>query len=323
MDLAATPEIRCVMKKYDIHPDFARFPVFTLKFRTLTLWFINLLTKLQCALVRRRLRLAVTVHHLPRPDGTRLKVFRMKPEGAAEPAPALVYYHGGAFAITYASLHLKNCERYAREAGCIVIFVDYRLAPRFRFPAGFDDCYRSLRWVVDNAGNLGIDPERIAVGGDSAGGALAAGVAQRARDEGLVKLCGQMLVYPVLDNTCSTPSATDFVDVPLWNARSNRNMWDMYLRPFPAAKAPLYAAPGHGALRGLPLSYVETAEFDPLRDEGLRYIDKLRQAGVAVQVNETKRTVHGYDAIAGSDIARQSLLARINFLNEAFRPRSA
>jgi len=312
-----------VINKYDIHPDFARFPVFTLRFRTLTLWFINFLTSMQCAFVRPRLRLAVTNHHLPRPDGSRLKVFSMKPKGIAKPAPALVYYHGGAFALTYAGLHLKNCERYAREAGCIVIFVDYRLAPRFPFPAGFDDCYHSLRWVVDNAGNLGIDPERIAVGGDSAGGALAAGVAQRARDEGLVKLCGQMLVYPVLDNTCSTPSATDFVDTPLWNAVSNRNMWNMYLHPYPIGTALPYAAPGLGALRGLPLSYVETAEFDPLRDEGLRYIEKLRQAGIAVQVNETKRTVHGYDASAGSDIARQSMLERINFLNEAFKPGSA
>ena len=315
--------MRAMKKKYDIHPDFARFPVFTLKFRTPTLWLFNTLNSLLCFFVRRRLRLAVTDHLLPRPDGSVLKVMSMKPENIAKPAPALVYYHGGAFAIGYASLHLHNCERYANEAGCIVIFVDYRLAPRHPFPAGFDDCFQSLRWVIDNAGNLGIDPGRIAVGGDSAGGALAAGVAQRARDEGLVKLCAQMLVYPVLDNTCSTYSATMFLDVPLWNARSNRYMWDMYLRPFPGGKAPPYAAPGLGALRGLPLSYVETAEFDPLRDEGLLYIVKLRQAGVAVEANETKRTVHGYDANAGSDTARQSMLARINFLNEAFKPRSA
>jgi acetyl esterase/lipase len=132
-----------------------------------------------------------------------------------------------------------------------------------------------------------------------------------------------MLVYPVLDNSCSTPSATEFVDVPLWNANSNRNMWKMYLSAGPGGEAPPYAAPVHGQMRDLPPSYVETAEFDPLRDEGLRYVEKLRQAGIRVETNETKRTVHGYDANASSDIARQSMLARINFLNEAFTPRSA
>jgi len=309
--------------KYDIHPDFARFPAITLKFRRLTLWLINMLTSLQCFFVRRRLQTIVTHHAVSRPDGSRIKVLSMRPGGLAQPAPALVYCHGGAFAITYASLHLHNCERYAREAGCTVIFVDYRLAPRYPFPHGFDDCYAVLQWVVGKARDLGIDSDRIAVGGDSAGGALAAGIAHKARDEKLVDLCGQMLVYPVVDNSCSTPSATEFVDVPLWNAKSNRNMWQMYLSAGPGGEAPPYAAPGHGQLHGLAPSYVETAEFDPLRDEGLRYAENLRQAGVRVALNETKRTVHGYDANANNDIARQSMLARIKFLNEAFTPRSA
>jgi len=306
---------------YDIHPDFARFPVITFKFHRLTLWLINRLTGLQCAWVRRRLQLDVTEHLLPRSDGSRLKVLAMRPDNLPAPAPALVYYHGGAFAITYASLHLKNCERYAREAGCCVIFVDYRLAPQHPFPAGFDDCYRALEWVVNAAGQLGIDPDRIAVGGDSAGGALAAGVAQKARDQNLVTLRGQMLVYPVLDHTCSTDSATQFVDVPLWNAISNRNMWRMYLSATPGSGPPPYAAPGHGQLHNLPACYVETAEFDPLRDEGLRYVEHLKRAGVEVQVHSTQRTVHGYDAVARNDIARQSLLARIHFLREALTPR--
>jgi len=204
-----------------------------------------------------------------------------------------------------------------------VIFVDYRLAPRYPFPAAFDDCYAALQWVVDAAGELGIDPHRIAVGGDSAGGALAAGVAQKARDQGLAVLCGQLLVYPVLDHTCSTESATRFIDVPLWNAISNRNMWAMYLSACPGGSAPAYAAPAHGDLHKLPPSYVETAEFDPLRDEGLHYADNLRRAGIDVEVNETRRTVHGYDASASNDIARQSMVARINFLRRVFIPRSA
>ena len=203
-------------KKYNIHPDFARFPKITLKFGALQLWLINRLLKLQCFFVKRSLKLAVEDHTIARADGSRLKVFSMTPIGLTTPAPALVYYHGGGFGLTFSTAHLQTCQRYANEAGCMVIFVEYRLMPRHPFPAGFDDSYATLEWLIQKADDLGIDTNRIAVGGDSAGGALAAGVAQKSRDEGLAPLCAQLLVYPVLDNTCSTPSATDFVDVPLW-----------------------------------------------------------------------------------------------------------
>jgi acetyl esterase len=305
-------------KKYDIHPDFAKFPVITLKFGALTLWLINTLMKLQCFFVKRSLKLSVADHRIARADGSGVTVLTMTPHGLAKPAPALIYYHGGGFGITYSSLHLQNCERYANEAGCVVVFVTYRLAPKHPFPAGFDDSYAALEWVLQQADHLGIDTSRIAVGGDSAGGALAAGVAQKARDEGLAPLCAQLLVYPVLDNTCSTPSATDFIDVPLWNAKSNRHMWNMYLSRYPDPEAPPYAAPGHGLLQNLPLSYVETAEFDPLRDEGLKHISDLKEQGVEVVVNETKQTIHGYDGNTKSDIARRSMRERIAFLKQSF-----
>ncbi len=309
-------------KKYNIHPDFAKFPVVTLTFNVLLLWFINTALKMQCFFVRRSLKLAVDPHLITRVDGSHLKVFTLTPHRVATsvPAPALVYYHGGGFGITYSSLHLKSCERYANETGCVVIFVPYRLAPKHPFPGGFDDCYDSLEWVITNADSLGIDASRIAVGGDSAGGALAAGVAQKTRDEKLVTLCAQMLIYPVLDDTCSTPSATEFVDVPVWNARSNRHMWDMYLSRYRDADTPAYAAPGHGPFHQLPMTYVETAEFDPLRDEGLNYISALQQQSIEVTVNETKQTVHGYDGMAKSVISKRSMLARIDFLNQAFKP---
>jgi acetyl esterase len=305
-------------KKYDVHPDFARFPALTLKFSALLLWFINSLSRIMCFFTWRSLKLVVDNHHIARANGGRLKIATMTPHGLAKPAPALIYYHGGGFAITYATLHLHNCARYAKEAGCVVVFVDYRLMPRYPFPGGFDDCYAALEWVVRQAASLGIDANRIAVGGDSAGGALAAGVAQKARDQQLVELCAQLLIYPVLDNTCSTPSATDFVDVPVWNAVSNRRMWEMYLGSYPNGETPAYAAPGHGQLQKLPLSYVETAEFDPLRDEGLNHARDLQAAGISVIVNATKQTVHGYDGVETSDISKRSMVQRIEFLKKAF-----
>lgn len=313
-----TTAIENMTKKYDIHPDFSRLPVITIRFGPVLLWFLNTLSKLQCFFVKRKLDLTVRDVSLPRPDGSQLKLFTMTPRDLAAPAPALIYYHGGGFGITYSSLHLRNCERYAKEAGCIVVFVDYHLAPRHPFPDGFNDCYTALEWALRSAGELGIDVNRIAVGGDSAGGALAAGVAQKARDEALVTLCAQLLVYPVLDNTCSTPSATEFTDVPLWNAKSNRHMWSMYLSRYPGEVAPPYAAPGHGQLHNLPLSYVETAQFDPLRDEGLQHIHDLKAQGIEVVTNETQQTVHGYDANARSEIAIRSVQERIAFLQRAF-----
>jgi len=307
--------------KYNIHPDFSKFPVLTLKFSPIILFLINLIMKIQRFFTKRHFDLKIDKHRVKRPDGSTIKVITMTPHGLAKPAPALVYYHGGGFAMTYASLHLESCERYANEAGCIVVFVEYRLAPKHPFPAGFDDCYTGLDWAVRQADGLGIDSSRIAVGGDSAGGAMAAGVAQKARDQHLVDLCAQLLIYPVLDSRCSTPSATDFVDVPLWNAISNRRMWEMYLSKNPGDQVPDYAAPGLGSIEGLPFTYVETAEFDPLRDEGLDYAKALQQQGTQVTVNETSRTVHGYDGNAKSELAKQSLLERIAFLQQAFTAR--
>ncbi|CAA0123508.1 Carboxylesterase NlhH [Halioglobus japonicus] len=306
--------------KYNIHPDFARFPVFTFKFSPLIVGLMNLLIKVTRWLGKRSFTLNTQEHTLVSADGSPFKVIVMTPHDLPKSAPVLLYYHGGGFALTYASNHLQNCERYANDARCIVVFVDYRLAPKHPFPCAFDDSYAALEWVVKESDKLGIDPSRIAVGGDSAGGALAAGVAQKARDEQLVTLCGQLLIYPVLDNSCCTPSATDFVDVPLWNAISNRRMWEMYLSQYSHQETPLYAAPGHGQLRDLPLSYVETAEFDPLRDEGLNYIAALQAENTEVVTNETRQTVHGYDGNAKSSIAKQSMLERVEFLQQAFAP---
>ncbi|MCB1843756.1 MAG: alpha/beta hydrolase [Halioglobus sp.] len=310
--------------RYNIHPDFSKLPVITLGFGPLLLWLLNTLMRLQCFFVKRKLQVELNAHPVQSGDGHRFTVFAMVPPGLTQPAPALVYYHGGGFAMTYGGLHLKNCERYAIEAQCIVIFVDYRLAPRQPFPDGFNDCHAALQWTLQQAGALGIDAQRVAVGGDSAGGALAAGVAQRARDENLGNLCAQFLIYPVLDNRCDSDSATEFIDVPVWNALSNRAMWRMYLSRYPQAEPPPpYAAPGRGALHDLPLSYIETAEFDPLRDEGLQLATALEQQGIPVVRNATLQTVHGFDAMAKSQLTAQAMDRRIAFLAEAFHGQAA
>ena len=182
------------------------------------------------------------------------------------------------------------------------MFVEYRLAPKHPFPNGFDDCYEALQWTYDNAELLNINKEKIAVGGDSAGGAMAVSVAQSARDENTIHLCGQLLVYPVVDKDCKTNSVTHYIDTPLWNGKSNRIMWAMYLKSFPGKETPEYAPPIHGTLTQLPTIYIETAEFDPLHDEGKNYAQQLQISGTDVTLNETLGTIHGYDLMEKSTL---------------------
>lgn len=304
--------------KYNIHSDFQKFPVINIKFNSLMMGIFNTMLKVSRVMQKRSYDLNVEKVTTKAVDGYPVKLIVMTPHNVKAKAPALVYYHGGGFGMTYSSMHLENAERYANETGCISIFVQYRLMPKHPFPNGFDDSYAALQWTVDNAEKLGIDKQHIVVGGDSAGGAMAAGASQKARDTNLVKLCGQLLIYPVLDHSCSTPSATNFTDVPLWNANSNRGMWDTYLKRYAKDDLPDYAAPGHGNLAALPLTYIETAEFDPLRDEDHMYAEALRALGNEPIMNETFGTIHGYDGNGNSAISKSSMVKRIEFLKQAF-----
>jgi acetyl esterase len=303
-----------------MHDDFKKIPGFTLRFNFLFVGLINAFM----AFDRYRNggpsnpHVARHEEQITNADGSTFKVIVMSPVERQGPIPALIYYHGGAFALSYASMHLKFCERYAHEANCHVIVVDYRLALSKPFPHGFDDCYRAFEWVRERAETIGIDTDRIAVGGDSAGGTFAAGVSQKALDAGL-PLCAQLLIYPALDSDCKSESARGFERTPIWNAGSNRNMWDMYLRDVDRHRPPGYAAPGHREdLARLAPAYVETAEFDPLRDEGREYAQRLKDAGVEVETNPTSGTIHGYEMAADNPETIRSLAERISFLQKQF-----
>ena len=303
--------------KYAIHPDFEQLPVFNMRFNGLIVGLLNMLMRLTRWLSRGIPGAPWERHVVTRPDGTRLNLLVFRPQDGGGRRPALLYYHGGGFALTYGGIHLQNAAAYALASGCVTVFVDYRLGPKYPFPHGFNDCYRALEWTVERAGEIGIDRQRIAVAGDSAGGALAASVAQKAHDTGLVSLCGQMLIYPVIDNECRTASALEFLDTPMWTGVSSRRMWEMYLRDYPD-ELPPYAVPGKGDVCGLPASYIETAEYDPLRDEALDFAEALRKRGNEPVVNATRGTVHGYDGRPRSAIAQDSMRQRIAFLKGVF-----
>jgi acetyl esterase/lipase len=258
--------------------------------------------------------IVITDVTIPGTEGADIPAVYLRPKDIEPEAPLLVYYHGGGFALTYAFLHLQMCKQYAGETRCSVLLPDYRLMPAYRWPCGFNDSFRTLEWALHEAGALRIDPRRVVVGGDSAGGALAAGVAQKAKDLN-IPLAGQMLIYPMLDSQGTTWSVNEYKATPLWTSRTNRNTWEMYLGLHSREAPPAYAAPGlRQSLAELPSAYVETAEFDPLHDEGVNYAKALQQAGVAVELNETRGTYHGFEVASKSRLVAQSISRRIAFL---------
>ena len=215
------------------------------------------------------------------------------PQGSG-PFPALVFFHGGGFVLCSIETEDELCRAVTNAAGCIVVSVDYRLAPEHRFPAAADDCYAATKWVAENSDAIGGDPTRIAVGGDSAGGNLAAVVALMARHRGTPALVYQLLIYPVTNFAFTTPSYQENAegyfltrDAMVWH-------WNLYLQN-EADGHNTYASPLQAQdLYGLPPALVITAEFDPLRDEGEAYAARLREAGVPVVCTRYNGMLHGF-----------------------------
>ncbi|MEE2678658.1 MAG: alpha/beta hydrolase [Myxococcota bacterium] len=310
---------------YALAPEFVSQPKITMPSNRLLLRGINLLVRLQRRGFAWSDDVAVHTHRVPGADGNTVPVFEIAPKDLSGTAPALVDFHGGGFFFTYAGLHLTAAARYAVEGRCRVFFPDYRLSTRNPFPAPFDDCYATLTWIHANADRLGVDPQRVGLIGDSAGGALAAGVAQKALDRNENPICAQILIYPVTDHETKTESARKFTDTPFWKTASNRVMWSVYLRGSEhlasggRVPVPAYAAPLHREdFAGLPPAWIEVAEFDPLRDEGRDYAAALEASGVPVALHEVKGGIHGYDLVADSPTAEAIFGERLAAIRRFF-----
>lgn len=307
-----------MISQLNIHPDFQKIRGMELRFKPWIFALLNGAVHLAAAMKWSKYKDIVTHHTVIGLDGHRVPVWIIRPENLKVPSPTLIYSHGGWWVMKHAPQHIENAVRYARKANCCVVFVDYRLAYRHPFPAAFNDCYSALIWANQNAEKLGFDKERIAVGGDSAGGAIAAGAAQKARDEGIL-LCGQLLIYPVTDSDCKSESSKLFVDVAPFKRENPNSRWEMYLGHPAADGVPNYASPIHGKLANLAQAYVETNEFDVLRDEAAAYAKALIDNNVSVCLNETKGTVHGYDLLEPeSKISQDAMISRIKFLRTIF-----
>ena len=252
-----------------------------------------------------------------------LRAYRPLGSSATDVLPTLIYYHGGGFVIGDLDTHDTLCRELCNLSGCAVVAVDYRMGPEHPFPAAADDCIAATRWVRDNAGALRIDASRLAVGGDSAGGNLAAVVALAARDAGDLPLAFQLLIYPATDQRCATPSHTTNGQGYLLTRDTIAYFVGHYL---PDAKEKLNWRSSpllHESHAGLPPAFVLTAGYDPLRDEGLAYAQKLTEAATRATLVNFERQIHGFITMGRVlDEANVAVQVCAGQLREALAPKS-
>jgi len=231
---------------------------------------------------------------IPGPGGPLpVRIYTPLDRGAGS-QPVLAFFHGGGFVIGDLDSHDGTCRALANAAGCSVVSVDYRLAPEAKFPAAAEDCYAATCWIAENAGALGVDASRLAVGGDSAGGNLAAVTALLARDRRGPRLAHQLLVYPVADCAFDTPSYLENAQGYFLPREMMRWFWHHYLEK-PDHAADPYASPLRAStLAGVAPATVITAEYDPLRDEGEAYAARLLRAGVPTSLTRYDGVIHGF-----------------------------
>ena len=228
-----------------------------------------------------------------------------KPESLPPNAPGLVWIHGGGMVLGSAEMDDAGSAAIAEQHQCVVISVDYRLAPENPYPAPLHDCYAALKWFAKNANSLGVSSDRIAIGGASAGGGLAAGTALMARDKGGPNLIFQLLVFPMLDHRNETPSSFGTSDTRVWNREANIIAWEAYLNNI--EPIPSYASPSiTDDLSGLPPTYINVGTLDIFVDEDIDYAARLSQAGVPVELHVYPGAFHGSNGF----VAESSLSLR-------------
>jgi acetyl esterase/lipase len=261
--------------------------------------------------LRERLRRSPKILQVPRVDGMtvhdalvpaldgghsiRVRVYRPAP--LSNPVPAMLWIHGGGFVMGDSEIDQDNNIALVREAGIAVAAVNYRLAPRHPFPVPIEDCYAAMRWLHAESKTLGVLPGRIAVGGSSAGGGLAAGVALMAHDRGGIPIAFQLLIYPMLDDRTVLRTDIDLSGVRLWNDKCNRFGWSSYLTMPPGSPdVHPYAAPARREnLSGLPSTWIGVGSFDLFHDEDQLYAKRLAASGVACELRIVAGAYHGFD----------------------------
>ncbi len=304
--------------QYPINPDFKSIGRVSFMKNRFIVSILNALIKADFALKGPGEGITQTKYKIRSYDCKMISVYVFCPaKVSSKNLPCVLYNHGGGFILRAMGYQKQDACRIAEELNCVVIFPDYRLLPGHPFPAAVEDCYRALLWTDENAEKLGINRNNIGVLGSSAGGCISAALTLMTRDRNGPPLKFQILKFPAVDVDMKTESMKKYYDTPNWDSELNYYMWKSYLSNGDFGM-PEYASPMKSKnFSGIPQAYIETAEFDCLRDEGIEYAELLRQSGVRVVLRNTEGTVHGFDRVVLSPITQESLKARMDFMRDA------
>lgn len=263
-------------------------------------------------------KVSVEKYLTPGHEGAQLTTYVIEPKNCKANLPCIVFFHGGGFMLKASGAHYQIAKMYAEKAYCKVIYTDYRLAPKYSYPIPVEDCYCTYKWTIEHSDKLGIDRNRVMIGGDSAGGNLAAAVTLMLHQRDHITPKGALLIYPVTDRRMITESMKKYTDTPVWDAVLSKMMWTAYL----GKKVPSeiqYASPMEAAtLAMFPKTYIEVAEFDSLRDEGIAFANKLQEDGVSVEFHEVKGACHGFETALKSTIVRDAMQRRVAWMENIF-----
>lgn len=304
MDIIRGPSEKSSAMKNEfskIHPELQQIAKMSPKvnFSNKNLWLINLMMYLTPAPKTPQDIVVENAFIRGQDDQTKIRLRIYKPKIIAAPTPVLIWLHGGGYVIGRPEMDDRSCIEFVQEAGIVVVSVDYRRAPKYPFPAGLDDGYSALMWVSSHSQQLGVDAKRIAIGGRSAGGGLAAALVQLAHDRQEFKPVFQMLVYPMLDDRTVLRTDIDDSCNVTWTQQSNRFGWESYLgKSCGAEDTPAYSVPARREdLSGLPPTWIGVGSLDIFHDESVAYSQRLTECGIGCELEIVPGAFHGFDVL--------------------------
>lgn len=306
-------------QKYDFHEELKAYENMNIPIIPFIIPFLQKLMGVLYWMERSDREMKVTSKWIPTADNSKVRILIYEPKTAVENGPALLYMHGGGFAFQAAPHHFCGAKKLAKALGCKVVFVDYRLAPKHKFPAAPLDSFSAYQWMLSHARELEIDSTRIAVGGDSAGGNLAAVICLMAKECEIQMPKAQLLIYPFTDRRMRTESMKRFKATPMCNSMDMKKYLQMYVGEIAPSQVPYLSPAEAKSFEGLPRAYVEVAQYDCLRDEGIEYAKLLKEAGVSVELHEVFGAMHGYDIAEKSGILKDCTEKRVRFLKGSLK----
>lgn len=268
----------------------------------------------------------VTERFIPGPaDNPEVRVKIYEPVKKDGLLPGLLYIHGGGMVLGSPEMTDGVCYSYVKEVNCVIVSVQYRLAPEHPFPAGPEDCYAALKWFYDHANELGVDSSRLGVAGASAGGGLTLAVSLMTRDRQGPPLIFQMPLYPMIDDRNTTPSSHEITDKRVWCREHNLKAWDMYLGNGGNDNVSPYAAPARATdFSGLPPTFTFIGDLDPFRDETIELVAKLSQAGVPTEFTLYPGCFHGFEVfVPDADVSKRSVASMMSALKRGLHQTEA